>query len=189
MALRGVLLVGTIVLGSISLPRVALAACPNSCELAVGQPILDPPLPCAGEQARPETCDCGVSLQVGNGCQQPIEAVDFRFDTCWSSSQDSNDFEHNCSVVQPDKIGTVKARLGDIGARELTFRLRSNGVEHTLKVTSSVTSLGKDAGTCSIRPLCTRHRLPVAHCLLVAGFAGFTVARGAARRRRSSSVH
>ena len=128
--------------------RPVLAGCPNPCELTAGPATIEPALDCVSLEARPQSCDCSVSLTVGNGCAAAVQAADFVFDTCWSTNEDSSTFDHQCTLVEPGRMGTVELALDAVGNKAWTLQLRGDDGDHTVHVEANVTSLGNEGCGC-----------------------------------------
>lgn len=175
-----VVLFGAAVAGSVSTTRVARAGCPNPCDLTVGQPTLEPDLPCVNLKVTSKSCDCGALLVIDNGCAVPIEALDFVLDSCWS---DGRPLVGDCSL-EPDRSASFMIEFGETGEKETSLRVRSDGIDHTLTVTSNVTSLGS-GGFCSIGRVPVSLRLTSEFLAVAFGLASAAVGRRAARAQRS----
>lgn len=125
-------------------PSVARAECPNLCELRVDPPSVEPGLTCATWQTKPQTCDCAVLLVLTNGCDTPIEALDFSFDSCMTAAG----LERDCDVVEPGARASWFLKLSSTGQHESALHVRSAEGEHSIHVMSIVESF--DDGGCSI---------------------------------------
>jgi hypothetical protein len=183
MQVWAVVLFGAAVAGSVSRTRVAHAGCPNPCDLTVGQPTIEPDLPCAEVEADIDDCDCEVTLDVFNRCTIRIVPVDFAFDSCWSLSGQTL-LERDCSVVEPETKGLLRVKFDSIGEKETSLLIRSDGIDHTLRVTSNVTSLGS-GGLCAIGRVPVSRHLSSEFLAVALGLASAAIGRRAARAQRS----
>jgi hypothetical protein len=135
--LLGLLL--TLAFGSVT--ARANAGCPNVCDMTVTMPEVTPPLACATIKSLAEDCDCGVRLQLFNGCDAPIEASGFTFDAC-SSKQD-------CTTAQPGEYASVVTPLGVTGHQDYSYELIADDGSHTITFSSEVTGFD-DGCVCTL---------------------------------------
>jgi hypothetical protein len=161
--------------------RIALAACENPCDVTLSSAGIDPPLDCAGIDARPQTCDCAIALRIGNGCTAPLEASDFAFDLCWSPNEPASSYVRNCTSVPAGKLGSLDIKLNELGPHERRLHVQHEAVTHEVTVTSDVSSLDDGGCFCSVPGVRgDRATAPAAIAALLLGLgAGLRV-----RRRR-----
>jgi len=129
--------------------RSAAAGCPNVCDMSLDVARIEPALACAGLKASPQDCDCGVDLDLGNGCESPIEAVDFKFDLCWSPSAAPSSYVRDCTVLPVAEQGSLELKLNATGVSERRLTLQHQGAQHQIIVATNVTSLGDEGCLCS----------------------------------------
>jgi len=132
--------------GLISLAAPARAECPNSCEIAVDETVIDPPDGgCAHVRVVEDTCDCGIFLEVGNVCASPLVARDFTFDSC-----DTTPPQDDCASLEPDMLGRFHDSRGSEGSDELLLTLDGERGTETILVRSHVAELGTGGCGCSV---------------------------------------
>jgi hypothetical protein len=155
------------------------AGCPNTCDIAVASPILEPELVCASLNVSGHNCDCGVHLTVANQCPTEIEAVDFQFNSCYVSLLGSADEPvSDCTAIPEGHDAVLRLSTTGNGHKEWTFHLRNDGTDHTLLLTADVSDFD-DSGY----PWGCSHGAGGRRCLGVAAI-GLLLGLIAWRRRR-----
>jgi hypothetical protein len=98
-------------------------------------PIVQPPQGgCAIANADRKTCDCGVRLNIGNGCQADLVASDFSFLTCETDAG----VEKNCTTVRRGELGWLVKELHEVGPVEWTFNLEGERGAESVTVRANV---------------------------------------------------
>jgi hypothetical protein len=125
---------------------VAQAGCPNLCEIGEATFTLDPELACANVRATSSDCDCGITLQVGNECELPLDALSFTFRSCGPGGEPAR---RDCSELAPAEQGIHEQPIHRLGLNEFRFTLRHDGQDHVLTASAEVSSFD-DGALCSV---------------------------------------
>jgi hypothetical protein len=125
---------------------VAQAGCPNLCEIGEATFTLDPELACANVRATSSDCDCGITLQVGNECELPLDALSFTFRSCGPGGEPAR---RDCSELAPAEQGIYEQPIHRLGLNEFRFTLRHDGQDHVLTASAEVSSFD-DGALCSV---------------------------------------
>jgi len=133
-------------LGVTLAPGVARAGCPNLCEIDEATFTLEPELECANVRVHSDDCDCGITVQVGNDCELPLDALTFEFRSCGPIG---GPFEYDCRRVERSDQGTFEVPIHETGSNEHAFTLRYDGRDHLLGVAAHVSSFD-DGAICSV---------------------------------------
>jgi hypothetical protein len=128
------------------LPGVAQAGCPHLCEISEATFTLEPELSCANVKASSSDCDCGITLQVGNECELPLDALSFTFRSCGPNGEPAR---RDCSELAPAEQGIHEQRIHELGLNEFRFTLRHDGQDHVLTASADVSSFD-DGALCSV---------------------------------------
>lgn len=160
-------------------PSPAHAGCLQVCTLTVDQPEITPELACVSIEAKPQTCDCSIFLEVSNACASAI-SLPFADGFCDATSE----LEGRC-IVQPGEQGAAKLRLRELGEKTFDIELiDSDDNKHLIHATAHVTSLD-DGCYCTVPGgggrLASTRGLVIAAALLGA----LAARRGALRGGRS----
>lgn len=125
---------------------VAQAGCPNLCEIGEATFTLEPELACANVRATSSDCDCGITLQVGNECELPLDALSFTFRSCGPGGEPAR---RDCSELAPAEQGVHEQPIHRLGLNEFRFTLRHDGQDHVLTASAEVSSFD-DGALCSV---------------------------------------
>ena len=133
-------------LGFATLARTAVAGCPNVCELTVDPATVAPALACVKIEVTSETCDCGVSVSLTNGCTTSVNAIGFTFDSCGPPGANLAQLTQPCPVVEPSMLATKLLRASGTGSKHWALQLQNQGADYTATVAANVTSSGAKGG-------------------------------------------
>jgi hypothetical protein len=124
----------------------ARAGCPNVCELTIDAVSVVPSLDCAHWQLTPNTCDCGVFVEMANGCSAPLDAVGFAFSSCGAPGASASSLTQPCLAVSPTQVASVPLRTTGTGSKQWPLHLNQQGTDYTVTITGNVDSVGGRGG-------------------------------------------
>lgn len=166
-----------VAVGMLAAPGLALAGCPNLCEIGEASFTLEPELACANVRANSDDCDCGISVRIDNACELPLEARTFELRSC---GPPGGPLTFGCTTVEPGEQGSFELPIHATGRTERTFILRYEEQDHLLSVAADVSSFD-DGAICSAGGRTRRAGVPGWGALL-AMTAAFALLRRSRRR-------
>jgi hypothetical protein len=156
------------------------AGCGNVCVMSEPRVRVEPEFKCVWTEAISNDCGCRVALVVHNDCAVPLEASNFKFDSCWSIGDPGS---LHCPSLAPKSQGHFEIWLNATGPNERAFTLRQAEQDHALSVEVDVSSID-DGDMCGVGRRPGRQGAPALITLTWAGL----IALAARRRLRAGTM-
>jgi hypothetical protein len=125
----------------------ARAGCGNVCVMGEPKVTLAPEFKCVWAETIANDCGCRVALVVHNDCAVPLDALNFKFESCWSVGVPGGAVD--CPSLAPKSQGDSEIWLNATGLHERRFTLRQAEQDHLLSVEVNVSSID-DGDRCSV---------------------------------------
>ena len=109
------------------------AGCPNRCSLSADPPLVTPAASCATVTTSANECNCSLEVSFVNGCDEPLEALDFEFSYCVTA-------EAACQALEPGDRAMVRRWFDEVGPFDESLRFRAGETEHRLDLAADVRS-------------------------------------------------
>jgi hypothetical protein len=109
------------------------AGCPNRCSISADPPVVTPASSCAVVTTSADDCNCGLEISFVNGCDEPIEALNFEFSYCLTA-------EAACQALESGDRAAVHRWLDKVGPFGESLRFRVGETQHRLDVAADVRS-------------------------------------------------